>query len=565
MASVPVTVAGISATKASFTSPPSSVQSTAVSPEIAVGMKRTYRYLSRRGFLSLTVIHPIYQAIRTVSNVLQLLREYAYDDHIEFSIPLSRVWPFRQMTLALNGDALTLAFPSLPSFIRKKVKFDSKTDPLSTFRKIFYLAIISVLILRSIYWVFWVGVRWTYRLYWALIRCWSGTLRTSLGSAPALLALFVIVFTTGDAWRFFGLEPTYRFLILVFALIFLSVAALIAAVHKIEGGWQAKACKLARAEESDAMVAMARKTPAKRLLTPETAVFEVPASVAYASPWVQLNIYALFWFTLLSHLISIGVLVAVIFMLIGLVAVNPATTGTLVGGQFKTYWKFHLLGQPIILSKPLVLLSITLACIAMLTVTSVSLREERGLNNFIDAALVYHRRSLAALVYYLNVISIIQEPNGWPEIIKGFDPKDQEAAYKASQEILLRSDASVIGGLLKLARRNRLLTLRGYGLNLLAALPGGTLRSLPAEDAEFVLTLAQDEPDFAARAELVRSRFQATAVGHRDFGSGRFSRLAIRFGGVIRSQRSFVPSATVPLRNGTSAHSARRQAGAAKP
>jgi hypothetical protein len=205
-------------------------------------------------------------------------------------------------------------------------------------------------------------------------------------------------------------------------------------------------------------------------------------------------------------------------MLVGLVAVNSDATAALVGGsgKFTTYWHRDILGQQIVLTRPLVLLSIMLGCIAMLTLTAVSLKDKRGLNSFLDTALVYHRRSLAVLIHYFHTVFIIQEPGRWPEVLAGFKLNDQGAASKLTQKILLQADGPVIAGFVKLARKNNLLGVRDYGLDLLTALPDDKLSSLPAEDVEFILGVAEADPDKAARVEHVRGRFQPAAIGQPD-------------------------------------------------
>ena len=75
-------------------------------------------------------------------------------------------------------------------------------------------------------------------IIWALIRGFSTTLKAALRPVPALLAVLVVVFTTSDAWRLFGLESYWRFTIMIAIVLGLSLSALAVGLRDSDGGWR---------------------------------------------------------------------------------------------------------------------------------------------------------------------------------------------------------------------------------------------------------------------------------------------------------------------------------------
>ena len=59
-----------------------------------------------------------------------------------------------------------------------------------------------------------------------IIRSFSVTLKAALRPVPALLAILVIMFVTGDAWRMFGLQPMPRVIMLIIFVMSFSLVAL---------------------------------------------------------------------------------------------------------------------------------------------------------------------------------------------------------------------------------------------------------------------------------------------------------------------------------------------------
>lgn len=178
--------------------------------EAASELGRAFRYLSRHAFFSLGVLHPVNQVIAVISSILQQLRDYAATDKIEFTIRLFRMWPYRRVRLTFSSDILTLTFPSLPPFIRDQVKLSTKLDPKFKLSRMLPGLALGLFIGRLLAGLVQTILQLPYRAFLAAVRCWSGGLRASLGSAAALFALFFVVFTTGDAWRIVVPKPAHR-------------------------------------------------------------------------------------------------------------------------------------------------------------------------------------------------------------------------------------------------------------------------------------------------------------------------------------------------------------------
>jgi hypothetical protein len=367
--------------------------------------------------------------------------------------------------------------------------------------------VLSLIMWLIVIWLFNALITLPQRVAMTIVRCWSATLTAALRSVPILIAIFVIVFTTGDAWRLYGSESNQRFELLILIISLLSIAAMIAAMTRVKGGWRSIANQSRM--DTASLAELARKTPARNLVEESVTPVHLPGQF-YAAKWLEINIYFLFWFTLIAHLFSVALLVFLAFVLIGMVAVSAAATKMLLQSPSLTIlWHVRFFGQSFIVTRPLLLLSALFGCIAALTFATVNLQDDRNLSNFLDFSLVSYRRSLSALSYYLGCIADLLRRLLEQDVLAQLRQDDRQAILALFQNILSRSNYRVITGFLELARKYKLTDWAGHqGLDILAALPRDRLMRLPSESVEYVLTAAAtDEANFAA-IQKIRNRFQ---------------------------------------------------------
>jgi hypothetical protein len=202
-----------------------------------------------------------------------------------------------------------------------------------------------------------------------------------------------------------------------------------------------------------------------------------------------MNIYILFWLTVIAQIFSVALLVCATFIGVGLIAVDKAATKQLLAHSVKVLLSFHALGQDFVLTRPLVLLSAIFGCVASLTLATVNLQEPDKLNAFLDSTLIHHRRSLAALTCYLTAIADLHNDIDIDGILAELKPDQRDSLFTAIQNALVRSDPRLIATVIRLARTLNLTELVAqYGLDLLLALPDDKLRALPVEVIDYVLT-----------------------------------------------------------------------------
>jgi len=87
-----------------------------------------------------------------------------------------------------------------------------------------------------------------YYVFCAGFRALSATFRLALISTPILLAILVVVFSTGDAWRLYGNEPVVRFGALMVILLIVAFLALYRVVARQADGWRQVVTTMVRGE-----------------------------------------------------------------------------------------------------------------------------------------------------------------------------------------------------------------------------------------------------------------------------------------------------------------------------
>ena len=219
-------------------------------------MDKVFRYSLRRGLLIVLILQPFFK-------VLLLLYTYEVTDHAKIEIPLlprtfRMLFPAK-LSLAFHGNLVELSLHVFWRWIEKiyqAIVFASGFRPIkpgttghiagnprrktgravelprSPKRQLSFLVALVVLfpiMVTLLGWLFLmifpIVIFLPRRLGWAVIRSISATFRTALRPVPSLLAIFVIMFTTADAWRMFGGEQQLvcAFIIVILALSFVAL------------------------------------------------------------------------------------------------------------------------------------------------------------------------------------------------------------------------------------------------------------------------------------------------------------------------------------------------------
>jgi hypothetical protein len=449
-----------------------------------------------------TVLWPLYKSFEKLTDISAGQAQFNF----QFSMPPLFFMRFR---LKVREGAITVSMHCLRlRILRLRVTF-SEFAAWSQEKKSEKVAALFWIIFLSLgMWIFSAPFTISWRIAGAMARSWSTILKTALTSVPVLLAILVVIFTTGDAWRLFGNESAERLVILVSVILVVAVAAMINAVRNVRGGWRKSA--IFPLESRDHLQVLAERTPAKQLGVGEIKLpAGLPVSVVSIFSWLlRANIYVLFWFTLIAQVFSVAALVAATFVAIGGVAVDTAAARDLLGGTVTVLWRFDLFGQIFIITRPLLQLSIILGCIASLTLVTANLQDPQKREDSLDSMLMYHRQSVAALSCYLAAISDLLTMDRLRVLLAGAKQEGKRALLRLIENALERADPALIDPVLKVVRDMKLEGWAGTsGISILAKIPPDKLRALSSDGIEFVLTAASRAGlDHAEEIQLVRTR-----------------------------------------------------------
>lgn len=385
-------------------------------------MDRTFRYLWHRGLLLVLVVHPIYKA-------LLLLHDYEVNGQAQIEtsfLPGPRLFmPLRLRLTFDNGELIFSLAPwpwleALWANITSRANVPDLHSPILKYILSFYsglpvarrdlssaqkaqvlalilLASLASSVLAAIFYL-------PMYIIWALIRGFSTTLKAALRPVPALLAVLVVVFTTSDAWRLFGLESYWRFTIMVAIVLGLSLSALAVGLRDSDGGWR----EVLGYSDSDPQLleSWAKQTPAEDLSASVQPVLPLGDGVQGRAgqnfelrPLVA-NVTVLYVFTMVLHIFAVAFWISLMFVIIGVVAVSGPMTKELTQAPVTVIAHFNLLGQSFMLTRQLVLLSAVLGGVAALTFATGTLQDSDSRATFARHALADLRHSLGALGYY---------------------------------------------------------------------------------------------------------------------------------------------------------------------
>jgi hypothetical protein len=241
---------------------------------------------------------------------------------------------------------------------------------------------------------------------WAGLRALSATFRLALTATPILLAILVVVFATGDAWRVYGDEPLVRFGALTLIILIVAVLALYRVVvdqgDAAEGsGWRHMVAAMSQRES------VGPKLVAKTKASGLAVAGVTPADITHNGLWKlhRYNAYVLFWLTIFGQLVAVAFWISLMFIILGTIIVTKASASELLLGQPDVLWKFSLVGQTFIVSQQLLLLSVTLGAVAALTFATLGLQDKNSRKEFFDRSLADLREGLAMLSYYIGGVN----------------------------------------------------------------------------------------------------------------------------------------------------------------
>jgi len=238
-----------------------------------------------------------------------------------------------------------------------------------------------------------------YYVTWAGFRALSATFRLALVSTPILLAILVVVFSTGDAWRLYGDEPMVRFGALTVIILIVAFLALYRVVASQTDGWRQVVTTMMRRESVHPK--LVGKTKAAEVAAAGVTPADMTGS-GLLDKLARYNANVLYWLTIFGQLVAIAFWVSLMFIILGVIVVNKPAAHELLLGQPDVLWKFPLFGQSFVVSQQLLLLSCTLGAVAALTFATLGLQDEHSRQDFFDRSLVDLRQGLAMLSYYVG-------------------------------------------------------------------------------------------------------------------------------------------------------------------
>jgi len=364
---------------------------------IAAAERHLFRSLLGRGLIFSLVPHYIYRLIRQLSRD----SDKSYSDIYLLAVPGLR-WLYWRVEI--EGSYAIVSMPSLrflQRIIGRQLQVRLKFGEDRAAFRLRTLVVVSEVIAAGLT-IFFVT---PYYIAWAGLRALSATFRLALTATPILLAILVVVFTTGDAWRLYGDEPLLRFGVLTLVVLIVAVLALYRVVADQGGGWRHMVETMAQREcISPELVA---KTKAADLVAAGVA----PADIIHSGFWSlhKFNAYALFWLTIFGQLVAVAFWISLMFISLGTIIVTKSATSELLLSQPDILWKFSLVGQTFIVSQQLVLLSITLGAVAALTFATLGLQDKNSRHDFFVRSLADLRQGLAMLSYYMGGVNHSEE------------------------------------------------------------------------------------------------------------------------------------------------------------
>jgi hypothetical protein len=413
-------------------------------------MNRMYKFIWHRGILAMWVVHPVYRALLVVRDYpqqrdasLKLWGIPVLSVHVDEAGGRWKVllnppgWMEEYLLKRILHKPGLLALPLSAIWL----VVSRRAGEIKLWERLKAYAVIAGLLAYVL--TLMVTSNLIFNLGLAMARAGVTTVKAVARSIPALLAVLFVGFATGDAWRIFGQEPGWRFAALVVALVGAGLAAMLVNLRTADG-WQSVFLKCQVADGKGVMVALeewgkrtpARKLPEKRQPVPPLGISDdaLPPVLDRARAILAGNVCILFWLTMWFSVIWTAVCISLIFLVIGILAISLPTTNDLLSSPpghplAVIVYQFGLLGQQVVITRQLLLLSVVLGSVAALTFAASTLQDADSRATFEDHALKSLRRAFAALGYYLAEVAALLrqlQTKGTLEKIDGIDAGEIE-------------------------------------------------------------------------------------------------------------------------------------------
>jgi hypothetical protein len=352
---------------------------------------RLFRSLLRRGLIVAMFMHFVYELVQQLSR---------YSDESYSEVPFLPLPGMRWLRYRceIEDGFVTISVPSLrilDKITRRKLRVRRKLDED------------AAAILPRVLVVFSVGIAvgltilcaLPFYVIWAGFRALSATFRLALVSTPILLAILVVVFSTGDAWRLYGNESIVRFSALMVILLVVAFLALYRVVARQADGWRQVVTTMVRRESVHSK--LVDKTKAAEV----AAAGVTPADMTGDEPFdilARYNANVLYWLNFFGQLLAMALWVSLMFIILGVIIVSNTAAHELLGSPPDVLWKFPLFGQSFVVSQQLLLLSGTLGAVAALTFATLGLQDDHSRQDFFNRSQADLRQGLAMLSYYVG-------------------------------------------------------------------------------------------------------------------------------------------------------------------
>jgi hypothetical protein len=281
-----------------------------------------------------------------------------------------------------------------------------------------------------------------------LTRNLSATLRAAR-SVPALIAILIVMFATGDAWRLFGLESVWRCSILLAIIVAVAVLVMTTGVR----GWMTKdgwpsvigypadkgELVLAKWVQGTSVEGIVNANIKPQLPIDDhlhESLREASNILGRSAGKLSLkkNVNILLGITVVANVIAIFFWVSLAFITVGIIVVSESATKELTGGPIDVIWHASLLGQSFAITKELLFVSMVLGAIAALTFSAASIQDASSRQTFSEYALSDVRHALGAYAYYVGgVVGLINvmAADGTLNLLKNIDFKAIGAMFDA--------------------------------------------------------------------------------------------------------------------------------------
>jgi hypothetical protein len=285
-----------------------------------------------------------------------------------------------------------------------------------------------------------------------LARSLWATLRAGR-SVPALIAILIVMFATGDAWRLFGLGSAWRCSVLVALIVTAGALIMVAGLR----GWVAKdgwpSVIGYPTDKRDLILASwVKGTPAEELVAakiepelpidgrpPEDLLKGVAGSVSsfFGVSDLRRNINILLGITVVADVVATFFWVSLAFVVVGILVVSESATKVLTGGSVDVILHLRILSQSFVVTRQLVLVSMVLGAIAALTFSAASMADSSSRATFSEYALTHLRRAVGAYAYYVGGLIALMRMMAADGTLTMLKDIDFEGALKALTSLQL--------------------------------------------------------------------------------------------------------------------------------